>query len=95
MTTAIDIEANVALRYTLLTSFTTYFSRFSTVFSFKEPCEKTHLIVNTRFLLFGLFKVESDLEVNPVHAIADILEHALVGHEKVTVFEASLTTAEV
>lgn len=53
------------------------------------------LIVNTRFLLFGLFKVESDLEVNPVHAIADILEHALVGHEKVTVFEASLTTAKV
>lgn len=95
MTTATDIEANVARRYTLLTSFTTYFSRFSTVFSFKEPCVKKHLIVNTRFLLFGLFKVESDLEVNPVHTIADILEHALVGHEKVTVFEASLTTAEV
>lgn len=30
--------------------------------------------------------------MNPVHAISDILEHALVGHEKVTIFEASLTT---
>lgn len=30
--------------------------------------------------------------MNPVHAISDVLEHALVGHEKVTIFEASLTT---
>lgn len=30
--------------------------------------------------------------MNPVHAVSDILEHALVGHEKVTIFEASLTT---
>lgn len=32
--------------------------------------------------------------MNPVHTVADILEHALVRHEKVTVFEAGLTTAE-
>lgn len=32
--------------------------------------------------------------MNPVHTIAHILEHALVGHKKVTIFEASLTTAE-
>lgn len=42
----------------LLTSFTTYFSRFSTVFSFREPCVKKHLILNACFLFFGLFKVE-------------------------------------
>lgn len=33
--------------------------------------------------------------MNPVHAISDILEHALVGHEKVAIFEASLTTTEI
>lgn len=32
--------------------------------------------------------------MNPVHTISDILEHALVGHEKVAIFEASLTTTE-
>lgn len=88
MTAPTNVEA-------LLTSFTTYFSRFSTVFSFREPCVKKHLILNTCFLFFwSFFKVEGDLEVNPVHTIADILEHALVGHEKVAVFEAGLTTAE-
>lgn len=32
------------------------------------------------------------LEMNPVDTVSDVLEHALVGHEKVTIFEASLTT---
>lgn len=31
------------------------------------------------------------LKVNPVHSISDILEHALVGHEEVPIFESSLT----
>lgn len=31
------------------------------------------------------------LEVDPVHSISDVLEHALVGHEEVPVFEPSLT----
>lgn len=31
--------------------------------------------------------------MDPVHAVPDILEHALVGHEQVTVFEACLTAA--
>lgn len=30
--------------------------------------------------------------MNPVHAVSDILKHALVGHEKVAIFEARLTT---
>lgn len=34
-----------------------------------------------------------NLEVDPVHAVPDVLEHALVGHEEVAVFEASLTAA--
>lgn len=37
----------------------------------------------------------ADLEVNPVDGVADILEHALVGHEEVAVFEASLAAAGV
>lgn len=31
------------------------------------------------------------LEVDPVDSIADVLEHALVGHEEVAVFETSFT----
>lgn len=34
------------------------------------------------------------LEMNPVHAVSDVLEHAFVGHEKVSIFEASLTTRD-
>lgn len=34
------------------------------------------------------------LEVDPVDGIADVLEHALVGHEEVAVFEASFTAEE-
>lgn len=30
------------------------------------------------------------LEMNPVNGITDILEHALVGHEEVAVFEAGV-----
>lgn len=33
------------------------------------------------------------LEVDPVHAIPHVLEHALIGHEEVAIFEASLTAA--
>lgn len=33
------------------------------------------------------------LEVDPVHAVPHVLEHALKGHEEVAVFEARLTTA--
>lgn len=33
------------------------------------------------------------LEVDPVHAVPDVLEHALKGHEEVAVFEARLTAA--
>lgn len=29
--------------------------------------------------------------MNPVNSVTDVLEHALVGHEEVTVFEAGLT----
>lgn len=29
--------------------------------------------------------------MNPVHSISNILEHTLVGHEEVAIFEASLT----
>ena len=36
----------------------------------------------------------SHLEVDPVDGVADVLEHALIGHEKVTIFEASLTTTD-
>ena len=32
------------------------------------------------------------LDMDPVHGVADILEHALVGHEQISIFEASLTT---
>lgn len=35
----------------------------------------------------------SHLEVDPVHAVPDVLEHALIGHEEVAIFEASLTAA--
>lgn len=35
----------------------------------------------------------SHLEVDPVHAVPHVLEHALKGHEEVAVFEARLTTA--
>lgn len=31
------------------------------------------------------------LEVDPVDGIADVLEHALVGHEEVSIFEAGFT----
>lgn len=31
------------------------------------------------------------LEVDPVDGVADILEHALIGHEEVAIFEASFT----
>lgn len=34
------------------------------------------------------------LEVNPVHCIPHILEHALVRHEQVSIFEASFTAKE-
>lgn len=33
------------------------------------------------------------LEVDPVDGVADVLEHALVGHEEVAVFEAGLAAA--
>lgn len=79
-----------------LTSFTTYFSRFSTVFSFKEPCDSKSGYWGHSWTKQGLKDVELGhrslyLEVNPVHSISDILEHALVGHEEVPVFESSLT----
>lgn len=32
--------------------------------------------------------------MNPVHTITHVLEHTLVGHEQVAIFEASLTAAE-
>ena len=32
--------------------------------------------------------------MNPVDSVSNVLEHALIGHEKVTIFEASLTTTE-
>lgn len=32
--------------------------------------------------------------MNPVHGVSDILEHALVGHEQVAIFEASLAAAQ-
>lgn len=35
------------------------------------------------------------LEVDPVDGVADVLKHALVGHEEVAVFEASLAAAGV
>lgn len=35
----------------------------------------------------------SHLEVDPVHGVPDVLEHALKGHEEVAIFEARLTTA--
>ena len=31
------------------------------------------------------------LEVDPVDGVADVLEHALVGHEEVAIFEAGFT----
>lgn len=34
------------------------------------------------------------LKMNPVHSVSDILEHALIRHKKVAIFEASLTTTE-
>lgn len=33
------------------------------------------------------------LEVDPVHSVADVLEHTLVGHEEVAVLEARFTAA--
>lgn len=32
--------------------------------------------------------------MDPIHSISDILKHALVGHEKISIFEAHLTTEE-
>lgn len=32
--------------------------------------------------------------MNPINTISDILEHALEGHEKVTIFETSVTAKE-
>jgi len=34
------------------------------------------------------------LEMDPIHSISDILKHALVGHEKISIFKAHLTTEE-
>lgn len=33
----------------------------------------------------------SHLEVDPVDGVADVLEHALIGHEEVAIFEAAFT----
>lgn len=30
--------------------------------------------------------------MDPIHSISDILKHALEGHEKISIFEARLTT---
>lgn len=46
--------------------------------------------------MIALWKTSSSsyLEVDPVDGVADVLEHALEGHEEVAIFKASLT-AEV
>lgn len=36
---------------------------------------------------------QAHLEVDPVYGVADVLEHALVGHEEVAVLEARLAAA--
>lgn len=92
-----------------LTSFTTYFSRFSNVFSFKQPCGRDGRAgwgggaspapsaspPPEEHPTWAGGAHGTHREVHAVHGLAHVLEHAAEGHEEVPVLVAGVTAAAV